>query len=1093
MTNLDQPFQDYEILDRVGAGAMGTVFKARHKRLNRIVALKILKPSLARDKRYVQRLRREARIVASLSHPHIVTGYDLGEESGYHFFVMEFVEGKSLRQLLIEWGMFSEDYVLRVARETAKALDHAYQRSVIHRDIKPANILIDEGGNVKLTDMGLAKGPADLTLTRDGATVGTPMYISPEQARNPQDVDVRSDLYSLGATLYHMATGVPPFSGDTMAELITRVLNENVVPPDEANSAVSPGMSLVIRKLLAKNLTVRYQTPRELLDDLDRIEKAQPPAVDVGQLNADSFEASRWPRVVLVAMLASLLVVGAWWVGQQMKDPAVVVPSAAEYMIELERKLAELPSPGARYQRLAIIMEAAPTGTIRSLEQRRRQVEFELQRALDGVMDSLEGPLASRTQKWLLDVSTWPALGQFTRERLHPLVRERAGIGLAEMPPRVSQVRVTQFLESIAEEINQRDRELRAKFERYLTKGLPGRANARLRASDFAAADALWETALQEFFDGIEVPTTERLPDATHTSMKAEWLAARDVAKERFNRDEQQTVLALRQEVATTVAGFNERLKSGADAAMVSEALQRFRSNLGHHWPAAESFRAGNDPWPDIEQQLMSTEHAVELAVNEVYGRIFAARCDLAWRVYCHGDAAAALSVLDEMEPVTAAQSKELEGHRRCLRATQLVEIALLKTIEKQADVVAFRLERLVPYSLRVRAVGENLRLYGSTAGLREVPMRLTELRIGHLLENLAVDSAGPVHAMARGPRALGLTVLRLAADDADGLERHVNALHNADRALVLDYVSPRIERCRSGRIVEPINQEALFGLLAKALENLDQSGDLRQLDGALLAVEKVSNEQCTPTQFRLRARARQHSQLYRRRKNLLSDLQASAPSNAVVEVHIEDPELVATITLPAHVLSGDASDGWQLLTNWHQHGRVLEFAGSKRPWKQQPSVALHGRPGHSDRSTQTTLQLEMAFPAGDDRHYIIEFDGIRVMLVIAKDNSVQVELIDGEVLDEERANRAFTKALSGAFAPGRAFVIPDAPHRLSIEVAATGTSLATVKVSFEGKELLRKVHPCTRSALPDFVVHPFQELHVLRATVNAVVPKSGR
>ena len=146
MTNLDQPFPDYELLDRVGGGAMGTVFKARHKRLNRIVALKILKPSLARDKRYVERLCREARIVASLSHPHIVTGYDLGEEGGYHFFVMEFVEGKSLRQLLVEWGMFAEEYVLRVAREAAEALDHAYQRDVIHRDIKPANILIDDSG-----------------------------------------------------------------------------------------------------------------------------------------------------------------------------------------------------------------------------------------------------------------------------------------------------------------------------------------------------------------------------------------------------------------------------------------------------------------------------------------------------------------------------------------------------------------------------------------------------------------------------------------------------------------------------------------------------------------------------------------------------------------------------------------------------------------------------------------------------------------------------------------------------------------------------------------------------------------------------------
>ena len=190
MTKFDQPFQDYEILDRVGGGAMGTVFKARQKRLNRVVALKILKPSLARDKRYVDRLRREARIVASLSHPHIVAGYDLGEEGGYHFFVMEFVEGKSLRQLLVEWGMFAEEYVLRVARQVAEALDHAYERDIIHRDIKPGNVLINENGSVKLTDMGLAKGPADLTLTRDGATVGTPMYVSPEQARNPQDLSL---------------------------------------------------------------------------------------------------------------------------------------------------------------------------------------------------------------------------------------------------------------------------------------------------------------------------------------------------------------------------------------------------------------------------------------------------------------------------------------------------------------------------------------------------------------------------------------------------------------------------------------------------------------------------------------------------------------------------------------------------------------------------------------------------------------------------------------------------------------------------------------------------------------------------------------
>ena len=1067
---------------------MGTVFKARHKRLNRIVALKILKPSLARDGRYVKRLRREARIVASLSHPHIVTGYDLGEESGYHFFVMEFVEGKSLRQLLVEWGMFSEDYVLRVAREAGEALDHAYQRDVIHRDIKPGNILIDEGGNVKLTDMGLAKGPADLTLTRDGATVGTPMYISPEQARNPQDVDVRSDLYSLGATLYHMATGVPPFSGETMAELITRVLNDNVVPPDEANPALSPGLSLVIRKLLAKNLTVRYQTPRELLDDLDRLERSQPPAVDLGRLDAAAFGAARWPRVAMWSVFFGALVIGAWWVGQQMTHPSATAPDAEAFMDSLDRDLLALPSAGARYRHLATITDA-PTGSVRSLEQRRREAAVELQSALDRVVDLFEGPMQSRTRAWLYDVSVWPSYPQFLRERLHPAVRERVGLELVEMPSRVSLERVNQYRQSIEAVIAQRDRHLEVKFGRFLTAELPGRANARLRASDFAGADALWRTALPSFFNGLEVPTAELLPEELRVSVEAKRRAAYQEALARLDRAEQQTVSAMQQEVEDTVREFRERLRGGADAVAVREALQRFRSNLGHYWPSAEAFRIGSDPWPAIEQRLMSAEQAVELAMNEAYGEVFAARCDLAWRVYYHGDAAAALAVLEEIEPVTTAHSKELEGHRRCLRATEQVEVALLQAIEQQGDLLAFREGTLSPYALRVQQVGEALRLYGAVAGQPEIPMRLTELRIGHLLESLAVDSTGPVRAMASVPRALGLAVLRLAADDTSGLEQYVSALHNADRTLVLDHVWPRLQKCRADRNDQPISRDALFELLEKAMADHAQSQDLRELEGALAAVAKVPNEECTPSQYRLRLKAMEYRRLHLRRNNRLKDLQAAAPNDAIVDVRIDNGELVSAVTMPAAVLRRDAGDGWQLLTNWQQHGRVLEFAGSKRSWKDQATVALRGRPGYTARSTKTRLELEMAFPGGDDRYYIIEFDGVRVMLVIANDNSVQVELIDGGELDQARAQRAFEKALSGAFAPARAFVIVDAPHRLTIDVVAAGVSMAAVKVSFEGKELLSQVHPCARRQVADFTVHPFQELHVLRATVKATGP----
>ncbi|MDA1222748.1 MAG: serine/threonine-protein kinase, partial [Planctomycetota bacterium] len=281
-----QPFSNYEILARIGAGAMGTVFKARQKHMNRIVALKVLKPALARDERFVERLRREARIVGKLNHPNIVTGYDLGEEGGYHFFVMEYVEGRSLRQLLHEWGMFPEEQVLDVAIQIAGALAHAYDCGVIHRDVKPANILIDSEGRVKLTDMGLAKVETDLQLTREGATVGTPQYISPEQARDPRSADARSDLYSLGATLFHMATGQTPFHADTIGELITKVLHDRPPTAISVNPALGDGLSLVIRKLLSKDPELRYQTPAELLVDLQRLKRHEKPAIDRAERDA---------------------------------------------------------------------------------------------------------------------------------------------------------------------------------------------------------------------------------------------------------------------------------------------------------------------------------------------------------------------------------------------------------------------------------------------------------------------------------------------------------------------------------------------------------------------------------------------------------------------------------------------------------------------------------------------------------------------------------------------------------------------------------------------------------------------------------------
>ena len=204
----------YESLGRIGQGAMGVVFKARQVSVDRLVAIKVLRDEAARDREYIERFRREARVAAKLSHNNIVGVIDAGEADGRHYFVMEYVEGTTVQDELDRGKAYDEKAALGIALAVARALEHAHERGLIHRDIKPANILLTRDGNIKLADLGLARMAADVQGTA-GVAAGTPYYISPEQARGQADVDIRTDIYSLGATLYHMVTGRVPYSGAT--------------------------------------------------------------------------------------------------------------------------------------------------------------------------------------------------------------------------------------------------------------------------------------------------------------------------------------------------------------------------------------------------------------------------------------------------------------------------------------------------------------------------------------------------------------------------------------------------------------------------------------------------------------------------------------------------------------------------------------------------------------------------------------------------------------------------------------------------------------------------------------------------------------
>jgi eukaryotic-like serine/threonine-protein kinase len=275
----DHQIPGYKILGRLGAGAMAVVYKARQLSLNRMVAIKVLPKRFTENPEYVERFYKEGQAAGKLNHPNIVQAIDVGEAGGYHYFVMECVEGKTIADDLSAGKVFDEHEALEIIIQVARALAHAHARGLIHRDVKPKNIMIGQDGIVKLADLGLARETADIEAaqTEAGKAYGTPYYISPEQIRGRVDIDGRADIYGLGATFYHMVTGRVPFIAEDSAEVMRKHLKEPLIPPDHINTTLSAGVSEVIEIMMAKRREDRYKNVEELLIDLEAIRNGQPP------------------------------------------------------------------------------------------------------------------------------------------------------------------------------------------------------------------------------------------------------------------------------------------------------------------------------------------------------------------------------------------------------------------------------------------------------------------------------------------------------------------------------------------------------------------------------------------------------------------------------------------------------------------------------------------------------------------------------------------------------------------------------------------------------------------------------------------------
>lgn len=264
-----QEFGDYELLDEIARGGMGVVYKARHKKLNRIAALKMILGGRFSSQDDVQRFHIEAKAAAGLDHSGIVPVYEIGEHDGQAFFAMKYIEGGSLAQN-VERFRNDPRAAIQMLASVANAVNHAHQRGVLHRDLKPANILIDEAGQPLITDLGLAKSTTgDSELTKTGAILGTPSYMSPEQAEGKQSVTTAADIYALGAIMYDLLTGQPPHKGATAFETVMSVRNNTPLEPRKLNPNVDSELELICLKCIERNPEDRYSSAAALASDLE--------------------------------------------------------------------------------------------------------------------------------------------------------------------------------------------------------------------------------------------------------------------------------------------------------------------------------------------------------------------------------------------------------------------------------------------------------------------------------------------------------------------------------------------------------------------------------------------------------------------------------------------------------------------------------------------------------------------------------------------------------------------------------------------------------------------------------------------------------
>ncbi len=317
----------YQIIEELGKGGMGRVYRALDKKLNEEIAIKLIRPEIAWDADTVKRFRNELKTARQVVHKNVARMFDLNEEQGVPYITMEYVRGENLKNLIRKVGRLSAQQAVPIAKQVAEGLAEAHRRAVIHRDLKPQNIMIDEQGKARITDFGLARLRKTEDVTATAPVMGTPAYVSPEQVEG-LPVDGRSDLYSLGIVLYEMVTGNPPFQGESPYSIALKHIVGTLPDPRSVNPEIPEGLNGVIKKCLSKDREQRYQNAEELIADLEALENEfSTGKILVPKLGLRGVRTRRWilsPQIPLIFFLAVALVVGGYFFYKKILEPSTV-------------------------------------------------------------------------------------------------------------------------------------------------------------------------------------------------------------------------------------------------------------------------------------------------------------------------------------------------------------------------------------------------------------------------------------------------------------------------------------------------------------------------------------------------------------------------------------------------------------------------------------------------------------------------------------------------------------------------------------------------------------------------------------------------